>query len=63
MDKPFKHTWTQSYGGEGKYQRLYHCAQILESHRQLIIWDRLDPITDVTQAADLLRKFCRTPPD
>jgi hypothetical protein len=63
MDKSFRHSWTQPYGGTGKYQRLYHLSQLIRIHDQFVIWDRMEPITDVTEAAALLRQFSKTPPD
>jgi hypothetical protein len=52
-----KHTWQQSYDPPGKYNRLYRAQQMILAHNELIQMDRKEPITDVTQALAIIRKF------
>ncbi len=52
-----KYSWKQSYHNSGKYERLYHAHRLLEVSRLLILLDRLEPITDLTQAITYLNKF------
>lgn len=52
-----KHKWTQSYFPEGKYNRLYRAQQLLSVSDRVIELDRLEPITDLTQAQEYLKKF------
>lgn len=52
-----KHKWTQSYFPEGKYNRLYRAQQLIQVSHFAILFDRLEPITDLTQAQEYLKRF------
>ena len=48
--------WTQNYPSS-KYERLYHAQKLLEVSRLIILLDRLEPIEDLSDAKEYLRKF------
>ena len=52
-----KYSWKQPYPNKGKYERLYHAQRLLEVSRLLILLDRLEPITDLTESIKYLMKF------
>ena len=52
-----KYTWTQTYYLKGKYNRLYRAMQIITVHNELIKLDKLEPIEDLTEANEYLKKF------
>jgi hypothetical protein len=52
-----KHRWTHSPASESKYHRLFHAQQLIEISRLVMLLDRLEPITDLTQAQQYLTKF------
>ena len=52
-----KHSWTQPYPGESKYERLYRAQQILILSRHVMLLDTVEPVTDLTQAITYLNKF------
>jgi hypothetical protein len=52
-----KYFWTQNYPSDSKYERLYYAQRLLELSKLLILLDRLEPITDLTEAAKYLNKF------
>ena len=51
------HKWTQDYFPNGKYNRLYRAQQILQASHLTILFDAMEPITDVTQANEYLERF------
>ena len=52
-----KYTWTQTYYLKGKYNKLYRAMQIIAAHNELIKLDKLEPIEDLTEANEYLKKF------
>ena len=52
-----KHSWTQPYPGESRYERLYRAQQILILSRHVMLLDTVEPVTDLTQATTYLNKF------
>jgi hypothetical protein len=52
-----KHSWTQPYPGESKYERLYRAQQILILSRHAMLLDTVEPVTDLTDAKEYLKKF------
>jgi hypothetical protein len=52
-----KHSWTQPYPGESKYERLYRAQQILILSRHVMLLDTVEPVTDLTEATTYLNKF------
>lgn len=52
-----KHSWTQPYPGESKYERLYRAQQILILSRHVMLLDTVEPVTDLTDAKEYLKKF------
>ncbi len=52
-----KYIWTQHYFLEGKYNKLYRAMQIIKLHNELIELDKLEPIKDLSQASEYLKKF------
>ena len=52
-----KHSYTQPYFPQGKYNRLYQAQRIIELGNYIQAIDKLEPITDLTQAQEYLKKF------
>lgn len=52
-----KYTWTQNHFPEGKYNRLYRAMQLITVHNELIELDKLEPIKDLTEAQNILKKI------
>jgi len=52
-----KHSWTQPSYPDGKYNRLYQAQRTINLHNDLVKLDKLEPITDLTEAAKYLNKF------
>lgn len=52
-----RYSWKQSYPNTGKYERLYYAQRLLEVSRMVILLDRLEPITDLTESIKYLNKF------
>jgi len=52
-----KHSWTQPSYPDGKYNRLYQAQRTINLHNELITLDKLEPITDVTEAKNILIKY------
>jgi len=52
-----KHSWTQRSYPDGKYNRLYQAQRTINLHNELITLDKLEPITDVTEAKNILIKY------
>jgi hypothetical protein len=51
------HSWTQPYFPQGKYNRLYRAQRIIELGNYIQTLDKLEPIMDLTQANEYLKKF------
>ena len=49
--------WSQPYPSSSKYERLYHAQKLLEVSKLIILLDRLEPITDLTESAKYLNRF------
>lgn len=60
-NKPFKHKWTQSYTMLGKYENINRLRLMLRGAEIVQQWDKLEPITDLSQAQDILKKFTLKP--
>jgi hypothetical protein len=52
-----KHSWKQPYFLQGKYNRLYQAQRIIELGNYIQTLDKLEPIMDLTQANEYLKKF------
>jgi hypothetical protein len=52
-----KQSWTQPYFPTGKYNRLYQAQRINELGTYIQTLDKLEPIMDLTQAQEYLKKF------
>lgn len=59
-DKSFKHRWTQSYTQLSKYDNINRLRLMLRGAEIVQRWDRLEPITDLTEARNYLKKFTTT---
>ena len=55
------HKWIQDQFPGGKYNRLYHAQQLIQVSHFAILFDRLEPITDLTQAQEYLKRFKLNP--
>ena len=53
----WKYSYTQPYFPEGKYNRLYQAQRIINFHNDLITLDKLEPITNVTEAQNILNQY------
>lgn len=60
-DKSFKHKRTQSYTMLGKYENINRLRLMLRGAEIVQRWDKLEPITDLTQAQNILKKFTLNP--
>ena len=60
-DKPFKHKWTQPYNITGRYENINRLRLMLRGAEIVQRWDKLEPITDLTEAQELLKKFTKNP--
>ena len=49
--------WSQPYPGESRYERLYRAQQILILSRHVMLLDTVEPVTDLTDAKEYLKKF------
>ena len=52
-----KHRYTQPYFPQGKYNRLYQAQRIIELGKYVQALDKLEPVMDLTQAQEYLKKF------
>jgi len=51
------HKWSQPYPGESKYERLFRAHRILQLSRHVMLLDTVEPVKDLTQAQEFLKKF------
>jgi len=51
------HKWMQSYNPNNRWERLFYATKLIQAHDSLVELDRLEPITDLTQANKYLNKF------
>jgi hypothetical protein len=49
--------WSQPYPGESRYERLFRAQRILQISRHVMLLDTVEPVTDLTQTKDYLKKF------
>jgi len=49
--------WSQPYPGESRYERLYRAQRILQLSRHAMLLDSTEPVTDLTEAREYLKKF------
>ena len=49
--------WSQPYPGESRYERLYRAQRILQLSRHAMLLDTVEPVTDLTQAKEYLKRF------
>lgn len=49
--------WSQPYPGESRYERLYRAQRILQLSRHVMLLDTVEPVKDLTQAKEYLKKF------
>ena len=49
--------WSQPYPGESRYERLFRAQRILQLSRHAMLLDSVEPVTDLTESKEYLRKF------
>jgi hypothetical protein len=49
--------WSQPYPGESRYERLYRAQRILQLSRHAMLLDTVEPVTDLTDAKEYLKKL------
>lgn len=49
--------WSQPYPGESRYERLFRAQRILQLSRHVMLLDTVEPVKDLTQAKEYLKKF------
>ena len=49
--------WSQPYPGEGRYERLFRAQRILQLSRHVMLLDTVEPVKDLIQAQEYLKKF------
>jgi hypothetical protein len=49
--------WSQPYPGESRYERLFRAQRILQISRHVMLLDTVEPVTDLTQTKEYLKKF------
>lgn len=49
--------WSQPYPGESRYERLYRAQRILQLSRHAMLLDSVEPVTDLTESREYLKKF------
>ncbi len=49
--------WSQPYPGESRYERLFRAQRILQLSRHAMLLDTVEPVRDLTQANEYLKKF------
>jgi hypothetical protein len=49
--------WSQPYPGESRYERLFRAQRILQLSRHVMLLDTVEPVTDLTEAKEYLKKF------
>lgn len=55
-DKSFKHRWSL-YPPRSKYEMINRLRLMLRGAQIVQAWDKLEPITDLVQAQEILKKF------
>jgi hypothetical protein len=53
----WNYKFTQPYNLDSKYQRLFHAQKILELSRHVMLLDTVEPVLDVSDAVNYLKKF------
>lgn len=51
------HKWSQPYPNESRYERLFRAQRILQLSRHVMLLDTVEPIQDLTEAKEYLKKF------
>ena len=51
------HKWSQPYPNESRYERLFRAQRILQLSRHVMLLDTVEPVRDLTQAFEYLKKF------
>lgn len=49
--------WSQPYPNESRYERLFRAQRILQLSRHVMLLDTVEPVKDLTQAKEYLKKF------
>jgi hypothetical protein len=49
--------WSQPYPGESRYERLFRAQRILQLSRHAMLLDTVEPVKDLTEVKEYLRKF------
>ena len=49
--------WSQPYPGESRYERLFRAQRILQLSRHAMLLDSVEPVTDLTESREYLKKF------
>ena len=49
--------WSQPYPGESRYERLFRAQRILQLSRHVMLLDTVEPVKDLIQAQEYLKKF------
>ena len=49
--------WSQPYPGESRYERLFRAQRILQLSRHAMLLDTVEPVKDLTEAKEYLKKF------
>ena len=52
-----EYKWSQPYPGESRYERLFRAQRILQLSRHVMLLDTVEPVKDLTQAQEYLKKF------
>ena len=52
-----EYKWSQPYPGESRYERLFRAQRILQLSRHAMLLDTVEPVRDLTQANEYLKKF------
>ena len=49
--------WSQPYPVESRYERLFRAQRILQLSRHAMLLDTVEPVKDLTEAKEYLKKF------
>ena len=49
--------WSQPYPGESRCERLFRAQRILQLSRHAMLLDTVEPVKDLTEAKEYLKKF------
>ena len=49
--------WSQPSPGESRYERLFRAQWILQISRHAMLLDTVEPVTDLAEAKEYLKKF------